>query len=216
MKVSRPLLAGVVVVLVAAFVFGANWYRGRDTSTSSSAASPGADPDRLIRPSSISLGPASAPVTMVEFFDPECEACRAMYPIVKQVMAEFDGRVRLVIRYMPLHGNSAYAASLLEAARAQNKYWEYLDVVMARQPEWASHAAPRPDLLLTYAPSAGLDVEQLRIATTDPEIKSRIQQDQADGMALGANRTPTFFINGTMLMQLGYAPLRAAIERALE
>jgi protein-disulfide isomerase len=214
MKVSRPLLAGVVVVLVAAFVLGTTWYRGQGTSTASETTSSTAD--RLIRPYSISMGPASAPVTMVEFFDPECEACRAMYPIVKQVMAEFDGQVRLVIRYMPLHGNSAYAAALLEAARAQNKYWEYLDIVMARQPEWASHAAPRPDLLLTYASSAGLDVEQLRIAITDPEIASRIQQDEADGMALGANRTPTFFINGTMLMQLGYAPLRAAIERELE
>lgn len=138
-----------------------------------------------------------------------------MYPIVKHVMTEFDGRVRLVIRYMPLHQNSAYAASLLEAARAQNRYWEFLDIVMLRQPEWASHAAPRPDLLMTYAPSAGLDAEQLRLAMTDPEVKARIQQDEADGIALGANRTPTFFVNGKLLPQLGYGPLRAAIEAAL-
>jgi protein-disulfide isomerase len=117
---------------------------------------------------------------------------------------------------MPLHQNSAYAASLLEAARAQNRYWEYLDIVMARQPEWASHTAPRPDLLMAYAPSAGLNIEQLRIATTDPEITSRIRQDEADGRALGVNGTPTFFINGKMLPQLGYALLRAAIEAELE
>jgi len=214
MKVSKPLLAGIVAILAATFVVGANWYRSREDSTASNAA--GANADRLVRPYSISLGPDNAPVTLVEFFDPECESCRAMYPIVKQVMSEFDGRVRLVIRYMPLHGNSVYAASLLEAARAQNRYWEYLDIVMLRQPEWASHAAPRPDLLLTYAPAAGLDVEQLRIATTDPDIKSRIQQDQADGTTLGANRTPTFFVNGRMLMQLGYQPLRAAIQAELE
>jgi protein-disulfide isomerase len=217
MKVSKQMLVGVVVVLVAAFVLGSTWYRGRQAATAGNVVATGtATGAELVRPYSITLGPASAPVTMVEFFDPECEACRAMYPIVKQVMAEFDGQVRLVIRYMPLHQNSAYAATVLEAARAQNKYWEYLEVVMLRQPEWASHAAPRPDLLMTYAPMAGLDVEQLRLAMTDPEIKTRIQQDQADGLALGANRTPTFFINGTMLMQLGYAPLRAAIERELE
>lgn len=214
MKVSKSLLAVVVAVLVAVFVVGANWYRGRESADVDEAASGGAA--QLVRPYSIAQGPASAPVTVVEFFDPECEACRAMYPIVKQVMAEFDGRVRLVIRYMPLHQNSAYAATLLEAARAQNKYWEYLEIVMLRQPEWASHSAPRPDLLMTYAPLAGLDVEQLRLATTDPELKSRIQQDEADGVALGANRTPTFFINGKVLAQLGYGPLRAAIEAELD
>jgi protein-disulfide isomerase len=214
MTISRQVLAGVVVVLIAAFVLGSTWYRGRQAATAERAVAEG--DAELIRPYSVTQGPASAPVTMVEFFDPECESCRAMYPIVKQVMAEFDGQVRLVIRYMPLHQNSAYAASLLEAARAQNRYWEYLDIVMARQPEWASHTAPRPDLLMAYAPSAGLNVEQLRMATTDPEIASRIGQDETDGRALGANRTPTFFINGTMLPQLGYAPLRAAIEAELE
>lgn len=213
MKVSKPLLVAVATVLVAAFVAGASWYRGRENATINDAAATG---DRLVRPYSITQGPANAPVTMVEFFDPECESCRAMYPIVKQVMAEFDGRVRLVIRYMPLHQNSVYAATLLEAARAQNKYWEYLEIVMARQPEWASHGAPRPDLLMTYAPMAGLNVEQLRVATTDPQVKARIQQDEADGIALGANRTPTFFINGRMLPQLGYQPLRAAIQAALD
>lgn len=213
MKVSKPLLVAVAAVLVAVFVAGANWYRGRENATINDAAATG---DRLVRPYSITQGPANAPVTMVEFFDPECESCRAMYPIVKQVMAEFDGRVRLVIRYMPLHQNSAYAATLLEAARAQNKYWEYLEIVMARQPEWASHGAPRPDLLMTYAPMAGLNVEQLRVATTDPQVKARIQQDEADGIALGANRTPTFFINGRMLPRLGYQPLRAAIQAELD
>ncbi len=213
MNVSKPLLAAMAALLIAAFVIGANRYRSSEEASASTAAT--ANADRLIRPYSISLGPAGAPVTIVEFFDPECESCRAMYPLVKQVMSEFDGRVRLVIRYMPLHGNSAYAATLLEAARAQNRYWEYLDIVMLRQPEWASHAAPRPDLLLTYATAAGLDAEQLRIATTDPEIKSRIQQDEADGVALGAIRTPTFFVNGTLLTQLGYQQLRAAVQAEL-
>jgi protein-disulfide isomerase len=209
MRVSKALLIGTTLVLVAAFVAGASWYRGRNTSAP-------VNDERLVRPYSITQGPASAPVTLVEFFDPECESCRAMYPIVKQVMAEFDGQVRLVIRYMPLHQNSAYAASLLEAARDQNRFWEYLEIVMLRQPEWASHTAPRPDLLMAYAPMAGLNVEQLRLATTNPDIQARIQQDQADGVALGANRTPTFFVNGAMLPRIGYEPLRAAIEAALE
>jgi protein-disulfide isomerase len=213
MTFSKPLLAGIVASLVVVFVVGANWYRGREAEEAGKVAT--SNSALLERPYSPSLGPATAPVTIVEFFDPECESCRAMYPIVKQVMSEFDGRVRLVIRYMPLHQNSAYAATLLEASRAQNKYWEFLEVVMFRQPEWASHSAPRPELLLTYAPLVNLDAEQLRVAMTDPQIRSRIQQDQSDGVSLGANRTPTFFINGKPLMQLGYAPLRAAVQAEL-
>jgi len=214
MKVSKTLLAGVIVGLVGVFAFGASWYRDRHESAADGAAAAAAE--RLERPYSISLGPPGAPVTIVEFFDPECEACRAMYPIVKQVLADFGDNVRLVIRYMPLHGNSVYASTLLEAARDQGRYWEYLDIIMERQPEWASHAAPRPELLLTYAPMAGLDVEQLRLAATNPELGSRIEQDREDGLALGANRTPTIFVNGRPLLQLGYGPLRVAVERALE
>lgn len=208
MNASKPLLVVIAAAIAGAFLLTAIWYRSGEGDAPAATA---VSAERLVRPHSISLGQADAPVTIVEFFDPECESCRAMYPIVKQVLAEFDGQVRLVIRYMPLHGNSTYAASLLEAARAQNRYWEYLEVMMLRQPEWASHAAPRPDLLLTYATAAGVDAEQLRIAATDPEIRARIEQDQADGVALGANRTPTFFVNGKVLAQLGYQPLRAAV-----
>lgn len=213
MKIGKPLLAAIAVVLIVAFVAGARWYRGREAASAGQVVETGAA--QLIRPNSVSQGPADAPVTVVEFFDPECEACRAMYPIVKQVQSEFGDRMQLVIRYMPLHQNSAYAATLLEAARAQNRYWEFLELVLQRQPEWASHQAPRPDLLITYAPQAGIDADALRVAATDPAIRARIEQDQRDGLALGANRTPTFFINGKMLPQLGYAQLRAAIQAEL-
>jgi protein-disulfide isomerase len=130
-------------------------------------------------------------------------------------MADFEGRVQLVIRYMPLHGNSVYAASLLEAAREQDRYWEFMDVMLERQPEWGSHDNPRPELLTTYAAPAGLDAERLRQDAADPQIRARIQQDQDDGLARGADRTPTFFVNGRPLLELGYQQLRGAIQAEL-
>jgi protein-disulfide isomerase len=223
LKINNLRLGGIFVALVAVFILAAKLYQppapGTSTSptaTPSAVPSAAADPTVLLRPHSPTLGPDQAPVTIVEFFDPECESCRAMYPIVKQVMAEFDGRVRLVIRYMPNHQNSGYASSLLEAARVQNKYWEFLDIVMARQPEWASHAAPRPDLLVTYAAPLGINVRQLAADATEAEVRQRIQQDQSDGMALGANRTPTFFINGLKLPRLGHEELRSAVRSQLK
>lgn len=224
MKINKLTMAVVAGVLIVGFVLAANLYKPvqpvpepAPAAASAPAGAPGASIEALlVRPYSPTQGSEQAKVTIVEFFDPECESCRAMYPIVKQVMQEFDGRAKLVIRYMPLHQNSVYAASLLEAARAQNKYWEYLEIVMLRQPEWASHSAPRPDLLLTYAPMVGLNVDQLKAASTDPEIRMRITQDERDGNALGANRTPTFFINGRPLERLGYNELRGAIQAQLQ
>jgi protein-disulfide isomerase len=214
MKIDKYVMGGAAVALVAAFVIAANWYRSEETTQAEQTASQASD--RLVRPHSPTLGPATAPVTLVEFLDPECEACGAMHPIVKQLMREFDGRLRLVVRYMPFHQNSAYAASLLEGAREQGKYWELMDVFFARQPEWAGHNAPRPDLLAVYARNLALDIPRMGATGTSAETERRIRQDADDGAALGVTRTPTFFVNGKPLLQIGYDPLKAAIAGALK
>ena len=64
-------------------------------------------------------------------------------PRVKRLLAKYDDRVRYVVRYMPLHGNSVYAAGALEAAGAQGRYWDMLEALFLYQPAWGSHAAPR-------------------------------------------------------------------------
>jgi protein-disulfide isomerase len=213
MRFSKGVLAVIAAALVAAFVAGTFLYRSQEAQQATAAAS--ASPDRLIRPYSPTLGPAGAPVTIVEFLDPECEACASMHPIVKRVMGEFDGRVRLVVRYMPFHGNSARAAALLEASRAHGSYWGMLETFFLRQHEWASHGAPRPELLLEYAVLGGLDKEKWKAEAASPEFQQRIRQDAEDGQALGVNRTPTFYVNGQPLARIGYEPLRDAVAAAL-
>jgi protein-disulfide isomerase len=214
MKINKFLLGGIAIVLVAAFVFAASWYRREEASEAQQTASAGSD--RLVRPHSPTLGPLNAQVTLVEFLDPACEACSAMHPIVKRLMKDFDGRLRLVVRYMPLHRDSAYAASLLEAARPQGKYWELMDAFFMRQSEWASHDAPRPELLNGFAQALGLDMTRLGTDATTGETDRRVKQDMEDGTALGVRQTPTFFVNGRPLSQIGYIPLRIAIEGALQ
>ena len=76
----------------------------------------------LVRDYSPVIGPDKAQVTIVEFFDPACEACRAYYPYVKQIMAAFPGDVRLVLRYVLFHRGSEEAVTILEAARLQNLF----------------------------------------------------------------------------------------------
>jgi protein-disulfide isomerase len=213
MRFSKGMLAAIAAALVTAFAAASMVYRKQEQQQATATAA--AQPDRLIRPYSPTLGPADAPVTIVEFLDPECEACAALHPVVKQVMREHEGRVRLVVRYMPFHGNSAYAASLLEATRAHGAYWGMLETFFLRQHEWASHGAPRPELLLGYAVLGGLDQAKWKAEAANPEFQQRIRQDFEDGKALGVTRTPTFFVNGAPLAQIGYEPLRGAVEQAL-
>lgn len=71
--------------------------------------------DVFVRSHSPIIGPKAAPVTIVEFFDPSCEACRAFHPGVKQILAAYPKDVRLVLRYLPLHQGSAEAIGILEA-----------------------------------------------------------------------------------------------------
>ena len=214
MKNSGRLILIVAILLAAGFGVAALWYqRAEDTRVDRTVAS---NTNQLVRPHAMTLGPAGAPVTIVEFLDPECESCAAMHPIVKQVMREFEGRAQLVIRYLPLHGNSVYALGLLEGARAQGKFWEALDAFLAKQPEWASHAAPRPELLINYIRDLGLNTQAVADVAMNAETRRRVELDRSDATALGARGTPTFFINGQRLARLGYQPLRDAVAAALD
>lgn len=205
---------GALAVVVIGFVFGSRAYKERETRELEAKVQ-SAVSEKLIRDHSPILGPAMARVTIVEFLDPECESCRAMYPLVKSVLARYPG-ARLVVRYMPLHTNSQYAAALLEATREKDKYWEALELAFRDQPQWGDHHNPKPELLLKTLGTLGFSKAELEAAVDNPQIRQRIQQDQQDGRDLGVRGTPTFFVNGKMLAELGEAPLRQAVEEALK
>ncbi len=168
----------------------------------------------LIKPHSPVIGNPDAKVTIVEFLDPECEACRAMHSIIKKLLTEYEGQVKLVIRYMPLHGNSKFAAAALEEAREQGKFDEALDVLFDKQPEWGDHHQPRPEMIAPLLKEIGItgDLDQ---ATLIAKHGAKIDMDQADGMQLAVRLTPTFFVNGVQLPEIGYGPVKQAIDIAL-
>jgi len=213
MKRDIYVLIGIAALVLSAMIGGA-WLYQREQRTERQDLIVG-QAARLESKDSPTLGAAEASVKITEFLDPECESCRAMHPRVKEILADYEGRVRYQIRYMPLHGNSFYAASLLEAAREQGKYWEALDILFERQPEWGDHHAPRPELVLQFLGEIGLDVARLEQDAKKPEITERIERDRADGQALGVRATPTFFVNDRVLERLDESELRAMIDVAL-
>ena len=206
----------VLVVLVGISMLGNGGQAVASATPSGSTAPAPSDVGVLVREDSPTLGPADAPVTLVEFLDPECEACRAFYPIVKEVMADYEGQVRLVVRYIPGHGNSALAAIALEAAREQDdaKYWDMLELLFERQPEWGEQQTPQPQAFLDAAAAVGLDVGPIQAAMEAADT-SMMERDLADAIAVDVSGTPTFFVNGTLVTDQSPEGLRAAIDRAL-
>ncbi|HEX4926045.1 MAG TPA: thioredoxin domain-containing protein [Bdellovibrionales bacterium] len=203
----------VVAILLAAVGFAAVRYLNKPAQLPPpETAAGGAE---FVRPHSPILGNTMARVTVVEWFDPECEGCRAVHPIFKQIKNEYGDRVRFVLRYMPYHQNSMYAASALEEAREQGKFEAALDALFERQPEWGDHHAPKPELIPEILAGVGVAKESLEHDALIKKHGDKIKQDEADGNALGVRGTPTFFVNGQMLQELGEQPLREMIEQAV-
>ena len=161
------------------------------------------------------LGPESPQVYLVEFLDPECESCREFYPYVKMLLKENEGKIQLVVRYAPFHGNSRFVIRILEASRKQGKYWEVLENLFQYQPLWGSHHEPKPDLVWKYLPETGVDIEKIKKDMMDPAIDEMIARELSDAENLGVRGTPTFFVNGKMLQIFGYEPLRELIQKEL-
>ncbi len=170
----------------------------------------------LERAYSPKFGPDNAPVTIVEFFDPACEACRAMHPVVKKILSDHPDGVRLVLRYTPFHDGSEEVVRILEAARMQGIYATVLDAILAAQPQWARHDAPNIGIAIKAAADAGLNVEEARKFMMMPDITSILLQDKADVKAAGIRKTPTFFVNGKPLPSFGPEHLRGTVLREIE
>ena len=206
---KKALFGVVAVLLVIGFVLVVRDMREERAAGVESSAQD--QPSTLVRPHSPVLGPEEAKVTIVEFTDPACETCAAFAPFLKAFMARYPGRVRLVLRYAPFHEGADEAVRVLEAARAQGKLWETLDLLYRHQAEWTVHHRVEPDRILAIVPRVPLDMERLRADMADPRITSVIEQDLADARALGVNGTPGIFVNGRPLEPFGLEPLGALI-----
>jgi protein-disulfide isomerase len=158
-------------------------------------------------------GDANAAVTIVEFTDFQCSACGAMYPVMEDVLKSYGNRVRFVIRDFPLttaHPNAFRAAQAASAANAQGKFWEYIDILFRNQ------STLDADSLKKYATQIGLDRKRFDLEFESGKYDADIRRDIEDGELYGIEGTPTIFINGVMLTELGADPLRAAIEKAFK
>jgi protein-disulfide isomerase/rhodanese-related sulfurtransferase/uncharacterized membrane protein len=181
------VVAGIVLGIPAFVVLS------RSEKTSPTPPAPAAAlRERLIRPDSHVFGNPRAAVTVVEFGDFQCPYCGDAEKVARQVRQQYGGTVRFVFRQFPLariHVYAEKAAEASECAAQQGKFWQAVDEFYDHQRQLTV-----PDLK-RYARDLGLHSRRFDRCLTGGEMAARVQQDLADGRAVGVTKTPTFFVD---------------------
>ena len=154
---------GLILLSVAAWFFVRPMFMRAAIPTEQTLA--------VLRPHSPIIGPEDAPVTIVEFFDPTCEACRKIYPVVRDIMAEYGDTVRLAIRYVAFEGKgSVEAIRVLEVARKQGVFQPVLEALLRDQKRWAKDGAPEQELIIQISTSRQLVIISYQQAVNQGSI----------------------------------------------
>jgi protein-disulfide isomerase len=145
-----------------------------------------------------SIGPAAAPITIIEFSDYQCPYCRKWKTEVYDRLREtYPNEVRIVFRDFPLtsiHPEAQPAAEAANCAGDQGRYWEYHDLLFGMQYDLGLEAYKK------YASELGLDVDEFTQCLDDRKYQQEVEADLNYAANLGVRSTPTFFINGIPLV----------------
>ena len=213
---QKPSKAKIIVWVLLAAVVAAVAIPILIARANSTPAVPD-DAGQLVRENSRVLSQApDEQAVLVEFLDYECEACRAAYPFVEDLRAEYGDTVTFVHRYFPLpgHRNSMNAALAVEAAAQQVQYEAMYQRMYETQAEWGESGEDKSAVFRGFAVDLGLDMAAFDAAVADPATTERIKLDVADGEALGVGGTPTFYLDGEVLNPESLEQFRAEVETA--
>lgn len=165
-------------------------------------------------------GKEGAKVIIAEFSDLQCPACKLAEAELSKIYDVYKDRVKFVYRDYPLttvHKYSERAAEASEFASENGKFWEFHDLMFAKQEEWS--AASNQDafdvLISGYAKSLGLDDKKMIEALNNKVYSNKVQGDVGDGNKAGISATPTFFVNGEETNGYSFEEFKRLIEENL-
>lgn len=190
---EKKFLIGIGIVTLA-IIIGGVFFLGKDKKEE--AQDLNFDNSKLVENAVHTQGNPNSPVTIVEFADIQCPACKQAQPILENILEANKEKVYFVFRHYPLsiHKNGKIASQAAEAAGAQGKFFEMVHIQYLKQADWSERTNPR-EQFRNYAQELGLNLDQFN---NDMEkLRDQIESDYALGNRAGVSSTPTFFINGT-------------------
>jgi protein-disulfide isomerase/uncharacterized membrane protein len=157
-----------------------------------------------------SKGPAAAPIQVAEFSDFLCPFCRNLAGAFAGFLPQSQGRVAIFFKHYPLdqacnpvmtrtvHDGACELALGGVCAEEQGRFWPYHDRVFGQPP-----SNPTNEDVVRIATDAGLDADAMRECLSSPGARAKLDRDIAEGRRLDVNATPTVFVNGKRLEQIG-------------
>ena len=168
----------------------------------------------IIEPKEMFVGKKDAPVTLMEFGEYESEDCAKANEIVKQLLEEYEGKIRFNFRHFPLtmiHQRSLKASESAVAAGQEGKFWEMHNVLFSNRRNLGTTS------LKLHSKEAGVNNKKFLDDLVNGVYGWQVQDDLKEGISRGVKELPAFFINDEPFTgKPTFANLSAAIESALK
>ena len=156
-------------------------------------------------------GNPKAPLHIVEYLDFECPACAKGALLLKNYLEKYPSKIYLEVKYFPLSNIHQYAlksAAYAECAARQNRFWPYYDLLVKKQSQW-KRSLYGDTMFQKIAKQMQLNLNTLQSCLENEETKAFILADKNEGASRGVKSTPTYFINGKMVV--GVKPLETEL-----
>lgn len=205
MKNKKKLFAVVVIACLAVgFVLGGRFILNKNRADL---------PKKVEDPRS--KGNKDASVKVVEYVDFQCPACGYGAKFLKDFIEKHPEDLHLELKYFPLkmHPHAQKASRYAECASRQGKFWPFHDDVFSQQKNWKK-LKDATDAFKIIANLVDLNEEELMLCLEDPSIDVIIEEDRQGGMALGVRSTPTYIVNGKLVV--GIKSLKSELSKHFE
>jgi protein-disulfide isomerase len=168
----------------------------------------------IIEPREIFVGKKEAPVTLIEFGEYESEDCAKANEVVKQLLEDYDGKIRFQFRHFPLtmiHQRSLKASESAVAAAQEGKFWEMHNVLFQNRRTLGTTS------LKLHSKEAGVKNKKFLEELVNGVYGWQVQDDIKEGHNRGVKEIPAFFVNDVQVtLKPTYANISAAIDAALK
>jgi len=163
----------------------------------------------------ITTGNPKAKAVLVEYADFQCPACAVYQPFINQLLIDFKDKIYFVYRFFPLiqtHQNAMISAQAAYAAYLQGKFWEMDNLLYSTQKSWENSSNAK-EIFTDYAKTLKLDLKKFQADLESEQGKKIINEQSSQGINIGVNSTPTFFLNGVKIENpRGYNDFKKLIQ----